>query len=349
MKSRSSQRGFTLIELLVVIAIIAVLIALLLPAVQAAREAARRSQCVNNLKQIGLGLHNYHSTNNVFPMGATLNADNAAGCTTVWNDWSNLAVMLPSMEQAAMYNAINFNFAMRNGGCGTPIATVINSTVVNARIATFLCPSDGNAGPTNLCSYAGSIGTTTIMNSSQSTGAFAFRTPYGLRDVHDGAVNTIAFSEALAGDANLSNAKPGNGVGNVGAVATNPPGSVLDVYGQMGTLDTNIQTCNSSWSANKNIGGDRGRYWANGLEGYTLFSTIVTPNKSMVQWNHCRYDCCTTAGNAHLTKASSYHSGGVNVGLCDGSVKFIKDSVNRMTWMALGTRDNGETISSDAY
>src|ERR1700761_4989861 len=104
-------RGFTLIELLVVIAIIAVLIGLLLPAVQAAREAARRAQCVNNLKQLGLGLHNYHATNNSFPLGASLGSTDGGGGTTTWGNWGANALMLNFLEQGPVYSSINFNFA----------------------------------------------------------------------------------------------------------------------------------------------------------------------------------------------------------------------------------------------
>src|SRR5215216_5059201 len=119
------RRGFTLIELLVVIAIIAVLIALLLPAVQAAREAARRAQCVNNLKQIGLALHNYHQTANSFPMGMSLAYDPNNGVYQDWTDWSAHALLLPYLEQTPLYNAANFSWAC----CfDSPQADLINST-----------------------------------------------------------------------------------------------------------------------------------------------------------------------------------------------------------------------------
>jgi prepilin-type N-terminal cleavage/methylation domain-containing protein/prepilin-type processing-associated H-X9-DG protein len=172
------RRGFTLIELLVVIAIIAVLIALLLPAVQAAREAARRAQCTNNLKQIGLALHNYHQANNVFPQGHSEAASNIgyAGGYAGWTEWSAQAEMLNYVEQGPMYNSINFSFC---GGYG--YGAYCNVTVWNAPISTFMCPSDtqvnkggppnctpsGPAGwggnstyPPNINSYRGSIGTT---------------------------------------------------------------------------------------------------------------------------------------------------------------------------------------------
>ena len=132
------RRGFTLIELLVVIAIIGVLIALLLPAVQSAREAARRSQCVNNLKQLGLALNNYHSTNNSFPLGgnpAPYQPMNG-GCT-VWAGWSAQSMLLPYLEQVQVYNAINFYFTGRGSG----VSENIQKTAMTTRINAFLCPS----------------------------------------------------------------------------------------------------------------------------------------------------------------------------------------------------------------
>ncbi len=167
-----SRTGFTLIELLVVIAIIAVLIALLLPAVQAAREAARRSQCVNNLKQIGLALHNYHSTNDVFPMGSSMNPLNGPGdYNLTWSQWSAHSLMLPYLEQAPLYNSANFSWGIDpNWG----LCWAFNSTVCNTKVSGFLCPSDGNAGKTQLNSYFASFGTTT---NTMSTNCWGGTTP----------------------------------------------------------------------------------------------------------------------------------------------------------------------------
>ena len=155
-----TRRGFTLIELLVVISIIAVLIALLLPAVQSAREAARRSQCVNNLKQLGLGLQNYESAMSKFPPG-NVTAMGDVGVTTLetWTGWSPQAMMLPYLEQAPLYNASNFMFACCSDSAR---ANAINFTVTRTRIATFLCPSDGNAGNANINNYYASLGATPI-------------------------------------------------------------------------------------------------------------------------------------------------------------------------------------------
>ena len=146
MKLGKTRRGFTLIELLVVIAIIAVLIALLLPAVQSAREAARRIQCTNNLKQLGLAMHNYHTSNNSFPQGcaASFNSINP-GCIA-WSGWSAQALMLGYMEGSPIYNACNFMI----DPFSTSISPAVNGcTGVYTKIAAFLCPSDGNAGTSN--------------------------------------------------------------------------------------------------------------------------------------------------------------------------------------------------------
>src|SRR4051794_17820245 len=181
------RRGFTLIELLVVISIIAVLIALLLPAVQAAREAARRAQCVNNLKQIGLGMHNYHSTLNAFPLAET--AAWSYGYVSDWGSWSAHALLLGYMEGQPTYNACNFNWVVEFSQ-----GFQINLTVSNSVINTFICPSDGEAPDRpnsrqwfgNTTNYLGSYGTTTDPWSPDSTGVFSHARSSGVHSITDG-------------------------------------------------------------------------------------------------------------------------------------------------------------------
>jgi len=360
MKTRPS-RGFTLIELLVVIAIIAVLIALLLPAVQAAREAARRSQCVNNLKQLGLGLHNYHQAINSFPLGKSKGqTNNTAGQYDGWTDWSAQAMMLPYMEQTPIYNSINFNYL-----AGHDVGGNTNSTAYNAQINVFLCPSDPNAGGTtgNTNSYRGSIGTTTDVNkyyvnnngdnsASQSTGVFTYFNVYGLRDIIDGSSNTIAFSESLAGGRNAVAGNRSNGATGVGGAAG---GQFLDASGQAGSTNSiavlnAIAACTSANASGKNLSTSIGNRWGWGATSETLFMTVVPPNSKLANFNSCRVGCGGCGPDDGIfSNSQSYHSGGVNVSFADGSVKFIKDSINMQTWMALGTKANGEVISADQY
>ncbi len=348
----SLKRGFTLIELLVVIAIIAVLIALLLPAVQAAREAARRAQCVNNLKQLGLGMHNYHSSIDKFPLGKSKGMNNV-GSYGGWTDWSSQAMMLPYMEQAPLFNSINFNFLG-----GYDIAGNINSTAWNTKISGFLCPSDGNAGSgagsNNTNSYRGSIGTTTDVNSyynGNSTGVFAYVVSFGLRDITDGSSNTIAYAESLVGDASTLAGKKGNGVTGVGSAGG---GQFLDASGLQGSTNnvaviSALQACSAANKSGTNVSNNVGNRWGWGATSHTLFNTVATPN-TQYGFNSCRVGCggCGV-DDGIFSNSQSSHSGGVNCLLADGSVKFIKDSINMQTWMALGTRAGGEVISSDSY
>ena len=347
-----SRSGFTLIELLVVIAIIAVLIALLLPAVQSAREAARRSQCVNNLKQIGLAMHNYHSTNSTFPLGSSQGPYAPPNSTTgfpAWDSWSAHALMLGYLEQQPLYNAANFNFAPAWGG---QLGYYVNSTVYQSRVGIFLCPSDGNAGKTNLNSYHGSIGTTTYNccnnpGAVNTTGTFGYSRGSTTADMTDGTSNTIAFAEALVGN-RISGPLPGNSTGNVGSAGGANLASVSSLGANaQSILQTDNQTCYAAFMAQTSGGTGRGNHWGCGAMGYTLFNTVYPPNYT--KWSACRMDCCAQAEHAHYQSANSNHAGGVNVLLGDGSVRFIKGSIAWPTWWALGTAFLGEVVSSSAY
>jgi prepilin-type N-terminal cleavage/methylation domain-containing protein/prepilin-type processing-associated H-X9-DG protein len=382
MKARL-RSGFTLIELLVVIAIIAVLIALLLPAVQSAREAARRAQCVNNLKQIGLAMHNYHSSNNKFPQGKSQSSAYVAYAYAGWTEWSAQAEMLGYMEGGTIYNAINFDFC---GGYGD--GQNINATAWTTIVPAFLCPSDPNAGSghpgsgtgtPNTNSYRGSVGTTSAPWGSNggfawspgygdcqpapfpalgappgcspfSTGMFVYWNCYGIADCTDGSSNTVAFSESLVADAQTPS--PGKRFYGVTGVTGE---AAWDIYDASllsdANLATGIQACTLAYKSLPLNGSQAtGCRWGWGATTQTLFHTIVTPNSKDAPWNACRSSCggCGDDDSSY-SNAQSNHPGGVNVLMTDGSVKFIKDSINRRTWMALGTKAGGEVISSDSY
>jgi prepilin-type N-terminal cleavage/methylation domain-containing protein/prepilin-type processing-associated H-X9-DG protein len=365
MQTSSRRRGFTLIELLVVIAIIAILIALLLPAVQAAREAARRAQCVNNLKQIGLGLHNYHQVHNVFPLGSSSAMWDAVGDYNVKQNFGPFALMLPFLEQTQVYNAINFNWGSEDST--TVLCYLINQTGTNASIKTFICPSDPLGGmpdhnsTTNTMNYYACVGTTTnwgrmgttpdLPNLSvpsinwPSTGMFTWQTSYGIASCIDGTSNTIACSESAIGNQNQSVKQRLIGLQNVQIPLTS---MLLDGASQPAVTLAVIQLCTAAWNSGSAsfIDTQRGENWSHGSMAMNMFNTIVTPNAYNDQWTHCGLNA---SSRAVLSNADSYHAGGVNTLMSDGSVRFIKDSVNQITWWALGTRANGEVVSSDSY
>ena len=371
MTTRDRTRyGFTLIELLVVIAIIAVLIALLLPAVQAAREAARRMQCVNNLKQIGLALHNYHSTNDCFPLGVS-----RYGPTTTynWDAWSSHALILPGLEQNQTYNACNF---WLGNNMPNSYGFYANLTVTSLRIAAYLCPSDPNAGSLQVVrpadgrsdtldvSYLASAGTTTNSPNNTaptnawatqgSTGLFWWYQVYGFRNMTDGSSNTVAFSEGLVTNggsqsnaASMSNTWPGNSV--TGVSGAGGAAQQYDANQNPAAVLNGLAACTTAFAARSGINNLRGVFWEVGSLGMTMFNTIVTPNSNQYKWGNCRFTVGGYPNDATFANASSNHPGGVNVLMGDGSVKFVKSSINQFTWWSLGTRANGEVISADAY
>jgi prepilin-type N-terminal cleavage/methylation domain-containing protein/prepilin-type processing-associated H-X9-DG protein len=361
------RHGFTLIELLVVIAIIAVLIALLLPAVQAAREAARRGQCINNLKQIALAMHNYHSANDCFPMGASSGMRNF-GQYRAKQNFSPHVAMLPFLELTPVYNAINFNWGCEDDM--TQMCFLVNGTATRIKVNTFCCPTDPHAGmpdhnndpDTN--NYYGCIGTTTWLNNTantnigpyltgnggpkESSGIFTWQNSYNLASVLDGTSNTVAFAEAVVGTQSLQKGQPRLGmvsVSGLGAAA-----NALDPTTNPGPLavQSMIEVCRQAWNTGSySIDRQRGENWAHGCQDMTLFNTLATPNAFNNEWTNCGNT--SSGGMSNVSNSDSWHPGGVNVALCDGSVRFIKDSINPMTWWALGTKANGEVISSDSY
>jgi prepilin-type N-terminal cleavage/methylation domain-containing protein/prepilin-type processing-associated H-X9-DG protein len=358
MQSRT-RRGFTLIELLVVIAIIGVLIALLLPAVQAAREAARRSQCKNNLKQIGIGMHRYHTANDCFPPGATasfntINPSNGNNPCIAWNGWSAQMLLLGYLEQGPIYNACNFQLDPIN----SPQA--INSTAFYTKINSFLCPSDGLAGRQFNNSYYASVGTSTFASGNvdngackggPSSGIFTYSLVYGLRDITDGSSSTVAFSEGLVGSGQDQRKNYATGVNKDGLGP-----SLLDVSTDSAGTQSLLQQCTAAFKTaapGAGLSNNRGWYWAWGAETMSMFNTVVPPNSKQHSWGQCRFGCggCSTysADHSNITNATSNHSGGCNVLMGDGSVRFVKGSIAPGNWWAIGTRGSGEVVSSDAY
>jgi prepilin-type N-terminal cleavage/methylation domain-containing protein/prepilin-type processing-associated H-X9-DG protein len=362
-RGRSSRRGFTLIELLVVIAIIAVLIALLLPAVQAAREAARRSQCVNNLKQQALALLNYTDVHGSLPPTFE---QTPTGAGVNGNDFSMKTRMLPFMDNTVIFNALNMSFVTEPStgkGVGEP-----NNTVLVVTISTFLCPSDGNNSglhgnvpwppptwdtnvPSGMCSYGNNLGTLpTIWGSTHLDGpAFvlgnqAYNGPIVLASITDGTSNTAMFSEWIRG-----NQTSADGPWLVYQMPTTTFSNGSAMTPKMnGSLETTLRAlsneCQTAGTASAWI--YKGWTWLSagcGVGGG--YSHVNPPNKKA-----CMFHNDTTPTSDHtMIGPSSRHPGGANVAFLDGSVHFIKDGINLGTWGALGTMAMGEVIDSSTF
>jgi prepilin-type processing-associated H-X9-DG protein len=361
---------------LVVIAIIAVLIALLLPAVQAAREAARRSQCINNMKQLGLALHNYHAATNVFPPGGCT----ATGGNSLWGAWGPHSMLLPYLEQQPLFNALNFYYETRNNGLGESM----NGTVITTRINTLLCPSSGlpipggnynwniagvgtfvmpgncyffSTGSSGM--WRGDAGATFQGSACVPNGLFSVGSAgYGLRDILDGASNTIAMGEWRIGDFNDFQNSIQDFVGNQnytdwGANSRDLIAPTANMPLGGGGVQVALNQCAQSWQSGSGGFGTRGqrswngRMWHVGLYGHSLGNIIVPPNSP---YPYCEFWSTNSDWDAGgFIGLTSFHSGGANVMFADGSVRFIKTNIAWNTLWSLGSRAQGETISADAY
>jgi prepilin-type N-terminal cleavage/methylation domain-containing protein/prepilin-type processing-associated H-X9-DG protein len=357
-----SRRGFTLIELLVVIAIIAVLIALLLPAVQAAREAARRAQCSNNLKQLGLAVHNYVSQVNTFPASLVPNSTVLdSGYILDYASWA--AAILPFLEQSPLSNALNYNLYFDHPA---------NTTDAYTQLAALLCPSESitqrPGSPFGTLNYASNFGGPAPIK--QWTGILVPAIPpvtdpfttwtngnnayFGFASVTDGTSNTAMFSEKLLGllsDVDVLR-NSNMAVRSEFTASVDLPTSVIDT-GNMQLALQFVQACNRiPGSQIDTIGASNGNGWC-WLFSWPEFSTSENYNHFMTPNTlSCTYPSDPFPGWGGVfaaVSASSNHPGGVNVGMSDGSVRFMKNSVNVQTWWALGSRNLGEVISSDAF
>jgi len=348
MRTPRQRSGFTLIELLVVIAIIGVLIALLLPAVQAAREAARRTQCINNLKQIGLAIQTYHDSVRSLPPGAS---DMRNG----WQQWSALAMLLPFLEQAPLYSAANFS---NTGDSCDPGGR--NSTVIKSTISGFLCPSDTDrmSNADGHVNYAMNWGSKAYRYSSQPCGPFVAadqtRMTVGLQSILDGTSQTAAASERVKGIGN------GELLGNQNQAREqidplNPDSDVLELAATSDSDATSIsplyyQACKVlSPTSTVASTGIPGGMWHTVLMGNTCYTHIMPPNAQSCGYGSI--DNSNPDGNHPMgaLTASSRHSQSVNVVFLDGSTRTVRNSISNQIWWALGTMAGNEVVSQGDY
>ena len=336
------RNAFTLIELLVVIAIIAILIGLLLPAVQKVREAAARAKCENNLKQIGIGLHNYESANQIFPFGKGPSYSGAP----VYARWSIHSQLLPYIEQGPLFQSIDFTRPPETPGMEGVINFMpawqnpgrINAAPCRAKITLFLCPSDlepagdwpgqnnyyASQGKQFLCDLSESL-SSTIAPNERPDGPLYYLSNVKMLDITDGTSNTAVFSEKLRGQG-IPDPKRDM------KIITNQT-TFVATYNACRTLNANTATPLTS---------KQGYSWVMGEMCCTTYNHVMPPNSTT---------CAgvpfpgNMANMAMAVPPSSNHPNGVHILFGDGAVRFVTNSIDINTWWALGTRNGGEAVS----
>ena len=350
---RATMSGFTLVELLVVIAIIGILVGLLLPAVQAAREAARRMSCSNNMRQIGLAMHNYESTYRQLPTMYGLNTGNAGNV-------SIQGALLPYLEQANLQNLIDYRLPMQTGCCP---GTLNGPYIIPAQtiVPTFRCPSDNGpdifdvttlSGRGPIDKYAGNnyhmnlgTGVGTNYDSRRMTDGIVWtNSRVRFASVTDGLSQTAAFAESLRGQATQNVPMPTTradrmrtmvNVACVWASTAAPPSVSGLANGFQAPVDPATYEA-AVIAISRGFNGQRGAGWINGREYWTCYHHYLPPNSTLLDMNTCGYG---------LFAARSNHPGGVMMLRCDGSAAFVSENIDLTTWRAYATRSGGEVIS----
>jgi prepilin-type N-terminal cleavage/methylation domain-containing protein/prepilin-type processing-associated H-X9-DG protein len=322
----SRGRGFTIIELMVVIVIIGLLCALLMPAVSASREAARRAQCVNNLKQLALAAAAYESTHAVFPYGVGGGAPPGAGRVPRWSTHSQL---LTALDQMNVFNALNFSGV---AWMSDPVYGPPNRTALETKLSVFLCPSDPDwsADPYHLghVSYRGNAGTLPYNLAADSPdgtgrndGVFWYQSAVRIASITDGTSNTALFGERCLGTGAWSDPRADYYMTGKSPAACRGTGAgILGRYGVAHELS--------------------GQRWGDGALFYTRYNHVLPPNMPS-----CLLGCTTDFGCPIVVSASSRHPGGVNLARADGSVQFVKDSIAHSIWSGYGTIAGGEILN----
>jgi prepilin-type N-terminal cleavage/methylation domain-containing protein/prepilin-type processing-associated H-X9-DG protein len=373
---RPGSAAFTLIELLVVIAIIAVLIALLLPAVQAAREAARRAQCTNNLKQFGLALANYESANTCLPIADVFGPNGFCGGFGFGNGCQEtpwFVLMLPYIDQGPLYNAFNASIGTEGPSL---LGYIVNSTVITTRIASFQCPSDNEQVFSFAALSAATGGSVPAFPWSPTKGNYGVN--WGNADYGQGAAggfftrnlylqSPFGINSSATGPTTIRIASITDGTSNTQFVSEILQGASDDIRGTI-------------WTDHPGAGSYMTRFTPNGYQDYVpryqpWASAIGNPAGNTMDnvatfafapsgpgtsppspGSLCDSQpgqglACFDQANegAEYTASRSRHPGGVNTLFGDGSVRFMKNSINALTWVQLGSISGGEVISADSY